>query len=61
VPSGGALGKVPVNVICPVTATFLCRVPDKKHSAKRSLLMNFFVVYSLPSVFRALLSALDTR
>ena len=34
------LGKVAVTVALVVTATFLCRVPDKVHSAKRSLPIN---------------------
>jgi hypothetical protein len=32
---GGALAKVTVNGTTVVTATFLCQVPDKKHSVKR--------------------------
>jgi hypothetical protein len=44
VPSRGALGKASINVLCSIIVTFLsrvCRVPDKKHSAKRSLPMKF--------------------
>ena len=35
-----ALGKPAVTVALAVTATFLCRVSDKVHSAKRSLPIN---------------------
>jgi hypothetical protein len=72
VPSGGALDKVPVNVISPVTSTFLCRVLSwhsakslpsarQKTLGKEVFADEFFAVYSLPSVFMALPSVLDTR
>jgi hypothetical protein len=45
VSSKRALGKASVYVSCIITATFflpsLCRVPDKKHSVKRSLPTKF--------------------
>ena len=41
VPVGLALGKATVNGTGAVTAAFLCRVPDKRHSAKRVLPINF--------------------
>jgi len=41
VPAGLALGKATVNGAGAVTVAFLCRVPDKRHSAKRSLPINF--------------------
>jgi hypothetical protein len=53
-----------------VTAAFLCRVPEKKYSAKKALLMHCLpsllcrVSHSakpLPSVFKALPSASGTR
>jgi hypothetical protein len=60
VPSGGALSKVPVNVICLVTITFLCRVLSwhsakplpsarQKTLGKEVFADDFFAVYSLPS------------
>jgi hypothetical protein len=50
VPSGGTLGKVPVNVISP-----------QKTLGKEVFADEFFAVYSLSSVFMALPSVLDTR
>jgi len=43
VPAGLALGKATVNGAGAVTVAFLCRVPDKRHSAKRSLPINFLL------------------
>ena len=40
-PTGLALGKVTVNGAGAVTVAFLCRVPDKRHSAKKALPINF--------------------
>ena len=40
-PAGLALGKATVNGADAVTVVFLCRVPDKRHSAKRALPINF--------------------
>ena len=45
-PARLTLGKVTVNGTGAVTVAFLCRVPDKRHSAKRSLPIKF-----LPCVF----------
>ena len=40
-PAGLTLGKVTVNGTGAVTVAFLCRVPDKIHSAKSALPINF--------------------
>ena len=40
-PAGLTLGKATVNGFGAVTVAFLCRVPDKRHSAKRALPINF--------------------
>ena len=47
--AGLALGKATVNGTDAVTVTFLYRVSDKRHSAKRDLPINFFAVCSLSS------------
>jgi hypothetical protein len=49
-----------------VTATFLCRVPEKKYSAKKALPIHCVPsplcrAKSLPSVFKALPSASGTQ
>ena len=42
-PAGLALGKATVNGAGAVTVVFLCRVPDKRHSTKRALPINFLL------------------
>ena len=44
------LGKAAVMVALAVTATFLCRVPDKVHSAKRYFADKLFTERPFPSV-----------
>ena len=59
-PARLTLGKVTVNGTGAVTVSFLCRVPDKIHSAKSALPINFLpcelcrVQYSLCRVPQAL-------
>ena len=43
------LGKVTVNETGAMTVAFLCRVPDKRHSTKSVLPINFFAVCALSS------------
>jgi len=60
VPTGLALGKATVNGAGAVTVAFLCRVPDKRHSAKRSLPINFLpcVLYRVSHSAKTLPSAI---
>ena len=59
VPAGLALGKATVNGTDAMTVAFLCRVPDKRHSAKRALPINFLscVLYRVLHSAKALPSA----
>ena len=59
-PAGLTLGKVTVNGTDAVTVAFLCRVPDKRHSAKRALPINFLpcVLCRVPHSAKALPSAI---
>ena len=58
-PVGLALGKATVNGASAVTVVFLCRVPDKRHSVKKALPINFLpcVLCRVPHSAKALSSA----
>ena len=59
-PAGLALDKVTVNGIGAVTVAFLCRVPDKRHSANMALPIKFLpcVLCRVPHSAKALPSAI---